>query len=225
MPFNVLASINEICKISDKLVPVIQGAISGARQLTPHADGFPDLDEAFLTTRRGTVSFMSVPASKAELLAAINVSFDKLMSDLVQIPEERTREISLQGHAARTMMSPADLVSYLLGWNELVLKWLDQDDQGAAVDFPETGFKWNQLGLLAQKFYADYRPLDWPTLIERLTTAKTRLVETIASRPNDELYGKPWYDKWPKGRMIQFNSSSPYANARGRIRKWLKSTT
>ena len=47
----------------------------------------------------------------------------------------------------------------------------------------------------------------------------------VGSRPNDELYGKPWYDKWPKGRMIQFNSSSPYANARGRIRKWLKSTT
>jgi len=27
------------------------------------------------------------------------------------------------------------------------------------------------------------------------------------------------------GRMIQFNTSSPYANARGRLRKWLKSHT
>lgn len=37
-------------------------------------------------------------------------------------------------------MSPADLVSYLLGWNELVLKWLDQDDQGAKIKLPDTGF-------------------------------------------------------------------------------------
>ena len=82
--------------------------------------------------------------------------------------------------------------------------------------------KWNQLGLLARKFYADYQNLDWKDLLTRLTAANLRLMETISSRPNDELYGRPWYGKWTKGRMIQFNTSSPYANARGRIRKWLK---
>ena len=119
-------------------------------------------------------------------------------------------------------MSPADLVSYLIGWNSLVLKWLEQDDRGAAVDFPETGFKWTQLGPLAQKFYADYRHLDWPALLDRLTVAKIRLVDTISARPEDELYGRPWYGKWTKGRMIQLNTSSPYANARARIRAWLR---
>lgn len=165
---------------------------------------------------------MAVPVSKTELLAAIGTTFDKLMADLGQVPESRARESSLEGHAAGTVMSPADLVAYLLGWNELVLKWLDRDDRGEPVDFPETGFKWNQLGLLAQKFYRDYQSLDWRELLDRLTAAKERLVETISSRSNDELYGKPWYDKWTKGRMIQFNTSSPYANAQGRIRKWLK---
>ena len=135
----------------------------------------------------------------------------------------RAAEIeALEGHAAGTMMSPADLAAYLLGWNELVLKWLDRDDRGEVVEFPETGFKWNQLGLLARKFYADYQNLDWKDLLTRLTAANLRLMETISSRPNDELYGRPWYGKWTKGRMIQFNTSSPYANARGRIRKWLK---
>ncbi len=50
-------------------------------------------------------------------------------------------------------MSPADLVAYLIEWNNLVLKWLDRDDRGEPVDFPGAGFKWNELGLLAQKFY------------------------------------------------------------------------
>jgi len=122
-------------------------------------------------------------------------------------------------------MSPADLVAYLVGWNELVLKWLKQDDHGHSVDFPETGFKWNQLGLLAQKFYSDFDTLSWPDLLYRLTEAKTELIETISSRPNDELYGLAWHGKWTKGRMIQFNTSSPYANARKRIRKWLKSVS
>lgn len=119
-------------------------------------------------------------------------------------------------------MSPADLVAYLLGWNELVLTWLDRDDRGETVNFPDTGFRWNELGALAQKFYADYRTLDWPELLVRLTAANARLVSTISMRREDELYGRPWYGKWTKGRMIQFNTSSPYANARGRIRRWLR---
>lgn len=165
---------------------------------------------------------MAVPASQAELHAAIVSTFDKLMADLMRVPSDLAREATLPGHAAATTMSPADLVAYLIGWNELVLKWLDRDDGGERVDFPETGFKWNELGLLARKFYADYAALDWPTLLVRFATANARLVETVANRSNEELYGRPWYEKWTKGRMIQFNTSSPYANARGRIRKWLR---
>ncbi|MFT3689847.1 ClbS/DfsB family four-helix bundle protein [Paenirhodobacter sp.] len=165
---------------------------------------------------------MSVPSSKAELLDAVSATFGKLMTDLARVPPEIARQASLEGHAAGTLMSPADLVAYLLGWNELVLKWLKMDDCGEVVDFPETGFKWNQLGLLAQKFYADYQYLEWPELLTRLTAANIQIIEAISSRSDDELYGRPWYGKWTKGRMIQFNTSSPYASARSRIRKWLK---
>ncbi|WP_341476959.1 ClbS/DfsB family four-helix bundle protein [Sphingomonas oleivorans] len=31
-----------------------------------------------------------------------------------------------------------------------------------------------------------------------------------------------WYGKWTMERMIQFNTSSPYDNAGGRLRKWKK---
>ena len=165
---------------------------------------------------------MAVPTSKEQLLAAISLTFDRLYADLAWVPVARAREASLEGHAAGTVMSPADLVAYLIGWNELVLKWLDRDDRGEQVDFPETGFKWNELGQLARKFYNDHQSLDWNDLLARLSEAKGRLVETIAARSDNELYGQPWYGKWTKGRMIQFNTSSPYTNARGRIRKWLK---
>lgn len=165
---------------------------------------------------------MAVPTSKSELLLAISISFDRLNADFARVPESRANECTMPGHVAGTQMSPSCLASYLLGWNRLVLKWLHQDDQGIPVDFPETGFKWNQLGLLAEKFYTDYADLSWSELIEQLTRVKTELVETITSRSDEELYGSAWYGKWTKGRMIQFNTSSPYTNARGRIRKWLK---
>lgn len=165
---------------------------------------------------------MAIPASKVELLQAISTNFDRLIADLAQVPIERAREATLAGHVAASRMSPADLVAYLLGWNTLVLTWLERDDCGLPVDFPETGFKWSELGKLAQKFYRDYSELSYPQLLAALKEVQASLVKDIAGRTDDELYGRAWYGKWTKGRMIQFNTSSPYANARGRIRKWLK---
>lgn len=165
---------------------------------------------------------MAIPTSKTELLEAVETSFGKLMADLARVPPECAQDPSLEGHSAGTSMSPADLVAYLIGWNELVLKWLKRDDCGEPVDFPESGYKWNELGALARKFYDDYRALDWAERLDRLTAAETKIVETITARSDQELYGREWYEKWSKGRMIQFNTSSPYANARRRIRKWLK---
>lgn len=163
---------------------------------------------------------MAVPQNKQELLGAINTTFDKLLIDLKSVPEAEAFIVSLEGHAKDSQMSVANLVAYLIGWNELVLKWLDHDRDGQSTDFPETGFKWNELGRLAQKFYADYAELDYPTLLARLEQAKSRIAAEVEARDNEQLYGREWYTKWTMGRMIQFNTSSPYANARVRLRQW-----
>lgn len=165
---------------------------------------------------------MAVPQDKEALLDLIDASFEKLAAALASIPEALARERSLPGHAKDTQMSPCDLVAYLVGWNELVLKWLERDTAGHPIDFPETGFKWNELGKLAQKFYRDHEDVAFPQLLQRLDAAKGAIVAAIASRDNAILYERPWYGTWTMGRMIQFNTASPYANARSRLRSWLK---
>ncbi|QRI65847.1 ClbS/DfsB family four-helix bundle protein [Shinella sp. PSBB067] len=156
------------------------------------------------------------------MLAAIETEFRKLNKTLEEVPPALVHERTMEGHAKGTQMSPFDLIAYLTGWNELVLKWLERDAAGAAIDFPETGFKWNELGRLAGKFYGDYADIPYPQLVERLHAAKARIVAAIVRTEDAALYGRPWYGKWTMGRMIQFNTSSPYANARGRLRAWLK---
>lgn len=165
---------------------------------------------------------MSVPQTKVELLLAIDKNFNKLISYLDAIPIETTSELSMDGHAKGTKMSVRDLVSYLLGWNSLVVKWITSDAKGLPIDFPDTGYKWNQLGLLAQKFYSDYSELNYDSLIAELQAVKNEIVALIDERTDDVLYGKPWYTKWTMGRMISFNTSSPYANATGRLKKWAR---
>ena len=162
---------------------------------------------------------MAVPQGKDSLLQAIDASFGKLLKELTAIPPDQVAAASMDGHAKGTRMSVANLVAYLVGWNELVLKWLELDAAGAPIPFPETGFKWNELGRLAQKFYVDYQDVPYPQLVDRLLAAKGRIVLAVEARSNEDLYGRPWYGKWTMGRMIQFNTSSPYDNARGRLRK------
>lgn len=165
---------------------------------------------------------MAIPASKIELADAICVNYLKLRSDLDGVPEALTREPTLEGHAKGTVMSVHNLVAYLVGWGELVLKWHAGRNTGVPVDFPETGYKWNELGRLAQKFYADYADLDYPALLDRLATAKDRILAVIEATDEEDLYGKSWYETYTLGRMIQFNTSSPLDNARKRLRRWKK---
>lgn len=165
---------------------------------------------------------MSIPTNKEELIKAINSNYSKLKNELSTIPFELTSIQELEGHSKGTLMSINNLVAYLVGWGELVLKWNEKKDKKESVDFPETGYKWNELGKLAQKFYKDYQNDDILILTEKLDQKVEQILLLIENKTNEDLYEVAWYEKWTLGRMIQFNTSSPYTNARGRIRKWKK---
>ena len=84
---------------------------------------------------------MAVPKNKEELVLAIEDSYAKLKKELNSIPIEMTGKKELEGHAKGTQMSLNDLVSYLVGWSELVLGWCEKKEKGLEVDFPEKGYK------------------------------------------------------------------------------------
>ncbi|MEL7628194.1 ClbS/DfsB family four-helix bundle protein [Pectobacterium aroidearum] len=166
---------------------------------------------------------MAVPENKDALIKAINSPFTLLMKRIEAVPADRAFVPELAGHAQGTQMSPANLVAYLLGWGNLVLKWHKNEEQGKQIDFPETGYQWNQLGLLAQKFYQDFAHItEWSDLVARLVANKRELIALVERYTDAQLYGECWYGKWTRGRMIQFNTASPYKNAAGRLRAWEK---
>jgi hypothetical protein len=164
----------------------------------------------------------SIPQNKNELIEAIESNYQKLQTDLVDIPDNLTCKKELDGHAKGTKMSVCDLVAYLVGWGNLVLKWHERRNKGLKVDFPETGYSWGELGKLAQKFYADYQNDDYQTLLKKLDKSKNDILKLITKYTNQQMYGVNWEGRWTMGRFIQLNTSSPYKNARNRIRRWKK---
>lgn len=163
-----------------------------------------------------------VPQNKQELIVEIERNYFLIKSDLEIIPNKNTIKKDMQGHAKGTMMSIGNLVSYLIGWGELVLKWYERKSKGESCDFPDTGYKWNELGKLAQKFYQEYEHLEYGILLAKLDNTVHEILKLVKSLDDEELYRKAWYNQWTLGRMIQFNTSSPLKNARGRLKKHLR---
>ena len=163
-----------------------------------------------------------VPKNKTELQKAITVAFDKILVDYSTIPIEFSREIGVVGNIKGTEISVSDTLAYLIGWGKLVLKWYILKSNHQAVDFPETGYKWNELGKLAQCFHLQYH--DWPyvKLIDEFTLTIGNILVLIESLDNQKLYGEDWFEKYTLGKMIQFNTSSPMMNMRSKVRKFKK---
>ncbi|WP_217543540.1 ClbS/DfsB family four-helix bundle protein [Vibrio metschnikovii] len=164
----------------------------------------------------------SVPQSKDELLAAINSIFPKLVDDYRIVPESLSRKCEIEGNVKGTQISICDTVAYLVGWGKLVLKWHSLKSQGLPVDFPDTGYKWNQLGLLAVSFHDQYSDWKYEDLLKELDLTINELIYLVSSLENEELYETAWYEKWTLGRMIQFNTSSPMKNMRTKVRRFNK---
>lgn len=169
---------------------------------------------------------MPVPESKIALLKEMEKTSQALRKKLERIPAEIAFENRLAGHVSGTQISAAQLVSYLIGWGEQVIFWHRQEASGEEIDFPAKGFKWNELGKLAQKYYADYAHIrSWAELLFLLDNNQRQLLALVESWSDEELYHNPWYGKWTRGRMIQFNSASPYKNASARLNPLLKTLT
>ena len=163
-----------------------------------------------------------VPKNKDELVQEITSAYEKLKVEFENIPKNLSTEKTMEGQVKDTKMSVCNLLAYLVGWGNLVLKWDKVYQSGKMPDLPDTGFKMNEMGRLAEKFYQDYADDNFVSLVKKYNEVVTKIFDLIDSKSNKELYETPWYKKYPFGRMIQFNTSSPYKNARARIRKWKK---
>lgn len=162
----------------------------------------------------------SIPQNKAELLFAIQQAFDKILQEYRTFDPQCVRQLGVEGNSKNTRISVADTLAYLIGWQNLVLKWHYKKQHHEHIDFPETDYQWNELGRLATKFYQQYQNWDYSDLLQQFITTTEALLDLVKSLDDQQLYGENWYKQWTLGRMIQLNSSSPMKNMLGKIRKF-----
>lgn len=165
---------------------------------------------------------MLLPSNKNQLLSSLQTAYAKLVEEAAAIPSALERNRELEGG-----ISPCDLIAYQIGWGRFLLSWDDLETNGNTVVMPAPGFKWNQLGLLANSFYQEHHEQTLKQLLTEFEVLVGKIRVLIESNSEDALFclGKRHWagQKWPLAKWIQVNTVAPYGSARTKLRKWKKS--
>jgi hypothetical protein len=165
---------------------------------------------------------MPLPTNKNELLSSLQAAYSKIVEEAASIPSGLERCPELEGG-----ISPCDLIAYQIGWGYLLLSWDELESRGKAVEMPAPGYKWNQLGLLANSFYGEQHEQTLKQLLDQFDELAEKIRLFIESKSEDTLFGigkRRWAgQKWPIAKWIQVNTVAPYGSARTKLRRWKKS--
>lgn len=97
-------------------------------------------------------------------------------------------------------LSCCDIVSYQIGWANLLMSWEQQELGGKTPAMPNKGFKWNQLSDLAQSFYDGSNEISLSQLSGKFSEKYEELVIWIEPLSEQELFEphqREWTgDKW-----------------------------
>ncbi len=169
---------------------------------------------------------MKTYRTKEELKDEIKLSFQKYIIEFNDIPEDlkdkRIEEVD---------RTPAENLTYQVGWTTLLLKWEEDERNGLYVKTPSDKFKWNQLGKLYGWFNETYAHLSLTELKDKLIENINSINAMIDSLSEEELFEphmRKWADEatkkatWEVYKFIHINTIAPFTTFRTKIRKWKK---
>ncbi len=164
---------------------------------------------------------MPLPETKKELLKRLNEACNKLEMEYAEIEEKASREKRIEGEG-----SPADLLAYQIEWGRLLLSWEEAEQKGKTLEMPAKGYKWNELGQLAESFYNKHNKTGMHELLVeygRIVGSIKAMIQGLDENELFEIGKRKWAgDKWPIVKWIQVNTIAPYRSARTKIRRWKK---
>jgi len=91
---------------------------------------------------------MPIPTTKLEFVKTLKTAYHNLDAEFDAVNSLKENDKGIEGN-----ISCCDVVAYQIGWADLLLGWEQKEKDGKEPEMPAKGFKWNQLGELAQSFY------------------------------------------------------------------------
>ncbi len=125
--------------------------------------------------------------------------------------------------------TPFQMLSFCIGWMDLVLAWENEEQKGIQKTPLATEWKWNDLEWLYKSFYDRYNSYSLSELVDNFNKKVNDVIKLIDNLSDDELF-KEGKRNWAKTngkefsvcRLVHLNTVSNFKNFRSKIRKWKK---
>ena len=162
--------------------------------------------------------------NKLELIETIKNNANLFIKEYSDIEEPSMDKIDEE-----IEYSPFQMLSFCIGWMDLVLVWEDEEQKGIQETSLATEWKWNDLDWLYQSFYDKYNNYSLNELINFFNKKVESIVAFINNLSYEDLFeedrrnwAKTNGKKFSVCRLIHLNTIANFKNFRGKIRKWKK---
>ncbi len=161
--------------------------------------------------------------NKQTLISEIQKNADLFINEFCDIPDDKG-DIRLD----TVDKTPKEMISYQLGWLNLVMSWDRDELAGKEVITPAPNIKWNKLGELYQGFYRTYDKYPLSKLRQMFTKTVDQFIEWLSSIDDNTLFQagvRKWTvtsANWPMWKWVHINTVAPFKSFRTQIRKWKK---
>ena len=162
--------------------------------------------------------------NKSELIEAIKNNANLFIKEYSDIEETSMNKIDEE-----IEYSPFQMLTFCIGWMDLVLAWEDEEQKGIQETTLATEWKWNDLGWLYQSFYDKYNNYSLNELINFFNKKVESIVAFINNLSYEDLFeedrrnwAKTNGKKFSICRLVHLNTIANFKKFRGKIRKWKK---
>ena len=166
---------------------------------------------------------MPLAESKVELLGQLEKAYRLLNGEFDGMREKDAKIKGIEWKEG-TMVSCCDVMAYQIGWGELLLGWEACEKKGQKVCMPREGYKWNELGRLAELFYLEKKGKSLKVLRKEWDQVYSQIRRWIESLDEQEVFEvgmRQWTgEKWVMAKWVQVNTIGPYKSARTKVRRF-----
>lgn len=162
--------------------------------------------------------------NKEELIKEIDKRAKLFIDEFDEVSEE-DKDYMVEG----VDRSPSQMISYQLGWLNLLMQWDSDELNNKEVITPADGYKWNNIGGLYEDFYRQYRAYSLNELKDLFKSSVKEFTSWLDTFTNEELFSqdiRKWASstasRWPIYKWAHINSVAPFKSFRSKIRKWKK---
>lgn len=151
---------------------------------------------------------MARPKTKDELLEAAQLNYDKLLKlidSMTEIELDTEFDFSAdtkkkEAHWGRDK-NVRDILIHLHEWHNLMLEWVANNMASVRKPFLMEGYNWKTYGEMNIVFWKRNQEVSFDTALEQLKESHKKIMDTIQTMSNDELFQKNVYD-WVGGSTI-----------------------